>query len=239
MNLIHGDCLEELKNIPDKSIDLLICDLPYGCLGENRQKINNTGNLGRKCGTVFGVCLQWDYKVDLVELWAQINRLIKNDKTPILFFCNTRFGIDLLNSKPDWFRYDLVWNKSCGTNFLQANIRPMSSHEMIYVFSKKMPTYNRLAVDGKCPLSVININLKRDKLHPTAKPIELYKRLIEFYSNPGDTVLDPTAGSFNSGRACLELNRRYIGIEKDKTFFDRNTEDLITQPEHQTPHHTA
>jgi site-specific DNA-methyltransferase (adenine-specific) len=171
-------------------------------------------------------------------------------------FCNTKFGADLISSNPSWFRYDLVWNKNAGTNFLNANNRPMTAHEMIYVFSKKTSVYKRIDhfVEGKkefdckagavrggscygmktirrhnkqeegmrCPLSVLNFGRIHDKRHPTAKPIELLKWLIERYSNEGDIVLDPTAGSFNSGRAALELGRNYIGIEMNPDFFEKN-----------------
>ena len=248
---LNGDCIELMKTLPDKSVDLFLCDLPYGCLagggGEEKKKREKGINVTGGC--------QWDIKIDLDKFWIEVKRLCKNDKTPVLMFCNTLFGIDLINSNRDWFRYDLVWNKNCGTNFLNANKQPMKSHEMIYVFSKKGAFYNRIdhAVDGKeayctkarirhgkcygdgkydsvttkkdntrCPLSVINFPRHQDKRHPTCKSIALYKWLIERYSNEGDYVVDPTAGSFNSGRACNELNRNYIGMELDKDFYDTN-----------------
>ncbi len=232
---LNGDCLELMKTLLDKSVDLFMCDLPYGCL--------------------VGGC-SWDVKIDLVAFWEQVKRLCRNDNTPVLMFCNTKFGADLINSNPSWFRYDLVWNKNAGTNFLLANKRPMTSHEMIYVFSKKNTFYKRVdhVVEGKkgyeykncdarpgscygggvgrnnlkqedgmrCPLSVLNFGVKQDKRHPTAKPIILLKWLIERYSNEGETVLDPTAGSFNSGRAAVELGRDYIGMEMDSNFFEKN-----------------
>jgi site-specific DNA-methyltransferase (adenine-specific) len=250
---LNGDCLELMKTLPDKSVDLFVCDLPYGCLTQQKGAIP----LGRKKDGPCNSGCPWDIKIDLVAFWIQVKRLCKNDKTPVLMFCNTRFGIDLINSNPDWFRYDLVWNKNCGVNFLLANKQPMKSHEMIYVFSKKGCNYNRIdvKVEGKtgykrpknyirpgisgcirpiietsgdikdntrCVLSVINFPTYHSKLHPTCKSVDLYKWLIERYSNEGDMVLDPTAGSFNSGRACLELNRQYIGIEMDKNFYDNN-----------------
>jgi len=239
---INADCLEYMKTLPDKSIDLFVCDLPYGCIKSKDAKKT-----------------RWDNKIDLEQFWPQIKRLCKNDNTPVLMFCNTRFGIELINSNKDWFRYDLVWNKNYGTNFLDAGKKPMVCHEMIYVFGKKRPYYKRIDVlvegkeaylieahgvnediygkkgvhasqqsDGKrCVLSVITpfgnlCGRKISKRHPTAKPILLLKWLIERYSNEGDTVLDPTAGSFNSGRACLELNRNYIGIELDEDFYNKN-----------------
>lgn len=251
---LNGDCLELMKTLPDKSVDLFLCDLPYGCL------TGGGGNFKRKRAetnpdSYLSGC-PWDIKIDLVAFWEQVKRLCKNDNTPVLMFCNTKFGLDLITSNPSWFRYDLVWNKNRGINFLNANKIPMTSHEMIYVFSKKGTFYKRIDhfVEGKkgfenkgggvrggdcfgmntqmsvvqqedrmrCPLSVLNFNMKQDKRHPTTKPVELLKWLIERYSNEGDTVLDPTAGSFNSGRAALELGRNYIGMEMDKDFFEKN-----------------
>jgi site-specific DNA-methyltransferase (adenine-specific) len=237
-------------------VDLFLCDLPYGCLdgggGKEKKKRAEKGGNGI---VVSGGC-PWDVKIDLNKFWIEVKRLCKNDNTPVLMFCNTLFGIDLINSNREWFRYDLVWNKAFGTNFLLANKMPMKSHEMIYVFSKKSAFYNRIdqVVEGKeaykpvggyidkcktfgyglfrtkvskddntrCPLSVINFPRTTSKLHPTCKSIDLYKWLIERYSNEGDYVVDPTAGSFNSGRACIELNRNYIGIELDVDFYEKN-----------------
>jgi site-specific DNA-methyltransferase (adenine-specific) len=229
---LKGDCLELMKDLSNNSIDLFICDLPYGC-----------------------IACKWDVKIDLLEFWKQIKRLSRTDKTPVLMFCNTKFGVDLINSNPKWFRYDLVWSKNVGTNILLANKLPMKSHEMIYVFSKKGSNYNRIdeyVVNAKgyirpaytkkcsitmrnntmeetivkenirCPLSVISVGRNQDKKHPTAKPVELYDWLIKRYSNEGDTILDPTAGSFNSGRSALGLERNYIGMEMNEEFYDNN-----------------
>jgi len=249
INCLNGDCLELMSNLPDKSIDLFLCDLPYGCLTQARGAIP----LGRKQLSPNTVGCPWDIKIDLEKFWIQVKRLCKNDNTPVLMFCTTLFGIDLINSNRDWFRYDIVWNKNYGTNFLMANKRPMASHEMIYVFSKKGAFYKRIDVkvenkeayikpegiragncfgndtvrtggiqDKRCALSVINFSRSQSKLHPTCKSIELYKWLIERYSNEGDTILDPTAGSFNSGRASMELNRNYIGMEMNKDFYEKN-----------------
>ena len=202
---------------------------------------------------LLGGC-DWDIKIDLDKFWEQVERLMKNEHTPIIQFCNTRFGNDLINSKPKWFRYDLVWSKPNGVGFLCANKQPLRSHENIYIFAKKGANYNRIDIeiegakewkqkknrngsmygfelqkrsetggDGKrCVKSVIEANNSSRKKgqHPTAKPIDLYKWLIERYSKKGDMVLDPTFGSGNSGRACAELNRHYIGIEKDEKFFE-------------------
>lgn len=252
ISCMNGNCLELMKTLPNKSVDLFVCDLPYGCLTPSGSKVTKT----RKEGSTFAESgCAWDIKIDLVAFWVEVKRLCRNDKTPVLMFCNTRFGIDLITSNPDWFRYDIVWDKQTGTNFLLANKQPMKSHEMIYVFSKKGANYNRIdtTVEGKeaysrgarvrqslcygndlkelehkqednkrCALSVIHFPRYQSKLHPTCKSVDLYKWLIERYSNEGDNVLDPTAGSFNSGRACVELKRNYIGMELDNDFYEKN-----------------
>lgn len=264
--IFNGDCLEVMKGLTSKSIDCFICDLPYGCL--------TTGNPIRKRfiggvdtgtmleGQTIGGC-SWDIKIDLAEFWKQVKRLAKNEHTPVLMFCNTRFGAELISSNPDWFRYDLVWAKSNGVGFLSANKQPLRSHELIYVFSKKGAYYKRIDIEGnfsatssgkgnaggsvygkikqtndedrtgiRCVKSVIEISNKKGKgNHPTAKPCELYKWLLERYSKEGDTILDPTAGSFNSVKTAIELKRNAIGIEKDKIFFDKYNDTLKVKAE--------
>jgi len=252
LQLFNSDCLEQMKSIPDKSIDLIICDLPYGCLsrtsiGKNAEKKGCFSGNSEGCS--------WDVKLDLDAFWKQIKRIRKDDHTPCIHFCSTKFGVDLICSNPKEFRYDIVWCKSTAVGFLSANKKPMSSHEMIYVFANQGANYNRIDIEGSKPYDV-----KKDKItepkktskhygtkrtdsvntgtrcvksyvitddkrtrnsHPTAKPIDLYKWLIERYSNEGDTVLDPTFGSCNSGRVCKDLNRNYIGIEMNKEFYDK------------------
>jgi site-specific DNA-methyltransferase (adenine-specific) len=243
--LYLGDCLEKIKCVSDKSVDLIICDLPFGCL-------TGGGIITTPSNTYGGNGCSWDIKIDLVEFWKQIKRIRKNDHTPCLLFTTTRYGFDLYNSNPKEFRYDLVWDKQRGVSFLSANKMPMRSHEMIYVFSKLGANYNRIDIEGdfkntispnhkrsnisnvipkvkdipssnegkRCILSVINnVNKIGKGKHPTEKPLDLYKFLIERYSNKDDVVLDPTFGSGNSGIACKELERKYIGIEKDNNFF--------------------
>jgi DNA modification methylase len=250
--LIHGECIEQMKLLSDNSVDLFVCDLPYGQL--TTPKIGGQANT--KCSTER---CDWDIKIDLAAFWEQVERLSKSDHTPVLHFCNTKFGIELINSKPDWFRYDLVWNKERGVSFLLANKQPMRSHEMIYVFSKKGTFYNRIDIKGeykhyknprrpdgcagsivynrsgeyikhsrdtpadeRCALSIINIKKNATAgQHPTEKPVDLYKWLIERYSNKGDTVMDPTAGSFNSILAAVQLDRNGIGVEKSDEFYNR------------------
>lgn len=232
-----------MKSIPDKSVDLIICDLPYGCL--------TRGSNG--CA--------WDIKIDLEIFWKEVKRIRRNEHSATIHFCNTKFGYELIKSNEREFRYDLVWNKERGVSFLTVNKLPMRSHEMIYVFSKAGAKYNRIDIEGqfaswkshehksftntvveysginkanandgtrRCMLSVINMKKPNTLGHPTEKTEELYKFLIRRYSNAGDVVLDPTFGSANSGFACKELNRKYIGIEKDEKFFWKATNRLLT-----------
>lgn len=248
--LLHGDCLELMKTLPDKSVDLFLCDLPYGCLtggaGKEKAKRNE-----KQDGGVFGCA--WDIKLDLDAFWIQVERLMKNDHTPIIHFCSTKFGYDLIKSKESWFRYDLVWNKMRGVSFLQANKMPMRSHENIYVFAKKGATYYRKDITGdfpksiaknprktiqgevlpntlqdntgkRCVLSIVNSDgyaTRKKGQHPTQKPDDLYAWLIERYSKEGDTVLDPTAGSFASVFTAEKLNRKGIGIEMNDEFYQK------------------
>jgi len=255
--LLYGDCLEKMKGMADKSIDLIICDLPFGCLvgGGGKEKASRKLN-GE---SVIAGCA-WDVKIDLDVFWKEIKRIRKNEHTPCLMFCTTKYGYELIKSNEKEFRYDLVWNKSRGVSFLSANKMPMRSHEMIYVFSKTGAKYNRIDLIGdypayvgshssakiynlekpdlegykkvdngkRCIKSVININNECNKgQHPTKKPLDLYKFLIERYSDEGDTVLDPTFGSCNSGIASIELRRRYVGVEKDNVFFWKAVNKII------------
>jgi len=266
--LYLGDCLEVMKTLPNASVDCFVCDLPYGCLTSQTQKtrkmkriINgqDTGTIISQTGGNISGC-SWDIKIDLDKFWEQVKRLRKNKNTPILMFCNTKFGYDLIKSNESWFRYDLVWDKERGVSFLSANKMPMKSHEMIYVFSEEGSFYNRIDVKGeftswkskekennptntystgmpngwidngndgttRCITSVIRMKKKvGKKAHPTEKSVSLYKWLVERYCPPEGTILDPTAGSFNSGVASMELDRHYIGIEKDKGFYDKAVE---------------
>lgn len=273
MLLLRGDCLDLMKTLPDRSIDLFVCDLPYGCLTggagkeKTKRKAKNIGKtasekscFGGSPGGIMGC--DWDIPIDLTQFWVQVKRLCRDDHTPVLMFCTTKFGFDLYNSNPDWFRYDLVWNKMRGVSFLQANKAPMRSHEMVYVFAKKGATYYRTDTDDptkssrkknqtkllngdvynpqsnrrvplhegndtpagkRCVLSVIESysNIGKKGKHPTQKPDDLYEWLITRYSKEGDTILDPTAGSFASVFAAERLGRKGIGIEKDEGFYNK------------------
>lgn len=251
LTLHHGDCLELMKNLPDKSVDLFLCDLPYGCLSPKEMKFDRVGEwAGFPSKKTIKGCA-WDIPIDLAAFWVQVKRLCKDEHTPVLMFCSTKFGNELINSNPTWFRYDLVWNKMRGVSFLQANKSPMRSHEMIYVFAKKGAKYTRVDVEGepyfkkskghtneqygvqrvegnnkgtRCVLSVVDCFNKAGHIkatHPTQKPDDLYEWLITRYSKEGDTILDPTAGSFASCFTAQRLGRNAIGIEMDDGFFNK------------------
>ena len=254
--LLLGDCLEQMKSLPDKSVDCFICDLPYGQFTSPKLPSGDALRFAEtRCA--------WDVKLNLEQFWTQIKRLCKNDHTPVLMFCNTKFGFDLYNSNPTWFRYDLVWDKGRGVSFLSANKMPMKSHEMLYVFSKKGAFYRRIDIKGnytgwaanksdkewdttrtygtaknwiahendgttRCALSVINQTRggHNKNTHPTEKPMELYEFLLRRYVPDNGLVLDPTAGSFNSILVAKRLGYRAIGIEKDIGFFWKGVSKL-------------
>lgn len=250
LTLYHGDCLEVMKDISSNSVDLIICDLPYGCLEpkgrseESRKKYNRGNIVGANSGC------SWDIKIDLEAFWKEVRRIRKDDHTPTIHFCTTKFGYELIQSNPNEFRYDLVWEKQRGMGFLNSNKMPLRSHEMIYIFSKSGAFYKRVDISGnpyttaghsgsktyskppqkaeaktvntRCVLSVVNVDKScKEGNHPTEKPIDLYKWLIERYCPVGGTVLDPTFGSGNSVFTAYALGRNAIGIEKDEKFFKK------------------
>ncbi len=229
--IIHGDCLVEMQNIPDKSVDMVLCDLPYGVL--------NKGNIHAK----------WDSVIPFEPLWEQYNRIVK-DNGVIVLFAQGMFTAKLMVSNPRMWRYNLIYQKGDSvTNFLNARRMPLRNHEDICVFYKKLPTYNAQMVKssnphyrnnpskknscyGKCnervktisdeyfPKSIINIPREPSLLHPTQKPVALLEYLIKTYTNDGNLVLDNTCGSGSTLVACVNTNRHYIGIEKEKEYYD-------------------
>lgn len=183
----------------------------------------------------------------LSDLWVQYKRVIK-DNGCIALFCDGLFMAQLMLSEPNLWRYNLVWDKQRGCDFLNANVKPLKTHEEIAVFYKKRPIYNKQywystpykktkngslsnnygnrgvafteSQDGKrCPLSILSFPRDGDRLHPTQKPVALLEYLIKTYTNEGDTVLDNTMGSGSTGVACKLTGRSFIGIEKDRDYF--------------------
>ena len=226
MQLLHGDCLELMKDIPDGSIDMILCDPPYGTTSRN----------------------DWDNVIPIDPLWEQYNRIIK-DSGAIVLFSQLPFGVDLINGNRKNFRYEIIWDKKAPTGFLNANRMPLRVHENLLVFYKKLPGYNPQKTPGKpysfkgtsdtsnyadygaynnrnetgdrFPTSILeisNANRKR-RLHPTQKPVALLEYLIKTYTNPGEIVLDNCMGSGSTGVACVNCGRDFIGIEKDSDYF--------------------
>lgn len=234
LQLYHGDCLEVMKTIADKSIDLILCDLPYGCL--SGRAIGKTAE-SKKCFSGDSYGCNWDVKIDLDAFWKEVKRIRRSDSSPCIHFCSSKFGYDLIKSNEKEFRYDLVYAKTNAVGFLTANRKPIASHEMIYVFSKVGSFYNRVDINGvfptggRCVTSVINVLNKKCKGgHPTEKPMELYRFLIERYCPLGGTVLDPTAGSGNSVFTAYDINRSGIAIEKNNAFYDKMVKRLDNYP---------
>ena len=222
--LLHGDCLELMKDIPDGSVDMILADLPYG----------TTRN-------------KWDSVIDLEKLWKQYERLIK-DNGAIVLFAQTPFDKVLGASNLKLLRYEWIWLKEQGTGFLNAKKMPLKNHENILVFYKKLPTYNPQMRTGfkpyetkkghhgsnygddkgaitksngeRYPLSTVEIARDKNRVHPTQKPVALLEYLIKTYTNEGETVLDNTMGSGSTGVACVNTNRHFIGIELNENYFN-------------------
>jgi site-specific DNA-methyltransferase (adenine-specific) len=235
-NSYLGDCLDLMKLIPDKSIDMILCDLPYGTT---------------KCS--------WDSIIDLNLLWGEYERIIK-DNGPILLFAQTPFDKVLGCSNLKLLKYEWIWEKTQATGFYNAKKMPMKAHENILVFYKKLPKYypqktqghkpinsytkkpevqNKTEVYGKVKttvtgggetdryprsIQIFSSDKQKTKLdgtiHPTQKPLDLCEYLIKTYTDEGDVVLDNCSGSGTTGLAAKRLNRNYIMIEKDETYFN-------------------
>jgi len=232
IDLRFGDCLEMMKDIKDKSVDLVLSDLPYG----------TTNTVG-------------DSIIDLEQMWNQYDRVTKINSA-IVLFGSQPFTTKLICSNFSEFKYSLVWNKNVPTGMSSAKYRPMKYHEDILVFYKKVPTYNpvmkeRVGIGKACynydhycgksnhvtyekinkkydpnfvqPSTVLSFNVvpnRSGKLHPLQKPVELMEYLIKTYTNELNLVLDNAMGSGTTGVACKNLNRSFIGIEKDKKYFN-------------------
>jgi site-specific DNA-methyltransferase (adenine-specific) len=234
MQLIHGDCLEKMKDIPGKSIDMILCDLPYGTTS-----------------------CKWDVIIPFEPLWAQYKRIIK-DRGAIVLFGSEPFSSYLRMSNIKQYKYDWVWDKKFAASFVNAKRMPLKVHENILVFctsgvspvyypqmikrdmpikkggnkqSKAIPIAitqtsidfgnNKKVYEEKFPETVIEYNVREGRgLHPTQKPVALLEYLIKTYTLEGETVLDNCMGSGSTGVACLNTNRKFIGIEKDDKYFE-------------------
>lgn len=231
-----GDCLDVMADIPDKSIDMILCDPPYGT-----------------------TAIVWDKPIPFVPMWNHYERIIK-DNGAIVLFSGQPFTTDLIASNKSLFRYEIIWKKSQPQGFLNANKAPLRNHENICVFYKKLPTYNPIKskikredigrvrqvnamrskqyremdrttwieTGERYPTDVIEFSNWNGALfgktdnstdHPTQKPIDLLKYLIQTYTNPGDLVLDNCMGSGSTGVACVQLEREFIGIEINPEYF--------------------
>jgi site-specific DNA-methyltransferase (adenine-specific) len=254
ITLLFGDCLERMKEIPDDSVDLILCDLPYGTT---------------KC--------KWDTIIDINKLWEHYKRIIKEPSGVILLFGQQPFTSMLVSSNYDWFKYNIIWKKNKTTQFLLANYRPMKCTEDICVFSKGGAaaasrhkgnmTYNPQGLEpvnikkknskeriGKMlnqahhlgpnnklvsnseysqkftnyPTELIEFDIEYDTIHETQKPVKLIEYLIKTYSNEGETVLDNTMGSGTTGIGCINTNRKFIGIELNELYYKLSKHRIIT-----------
>ena len=178
IRLLHGDCLTLMKDISANSVDLIICDLPYGCLSVNTYK-DVIDKSGSDLGKTYGKGCAWDIKIDLKAFWIEAKRILRNEHSPVIHFCTTKFGFELYNSNPDWFRYDLVWAKHRGVSFLTANKMPMRSHEMIYIFSDKGAFYNRLDEDAPGKKACKKLSEVKNLPESTSNAFKAYSGILK------------------------------------------------------------
>ena len=224
-HIYHGDCLEIMADWPDNCVDLVLTDPPYGT-----------------------TACSWDVVIPLEPMWMHLKRLIKPNGA-IVMTASQPFTTILIASNMGMFRYEMIWDKMKGSDFLNANKKPLGSHENVVVFYEKQPTYNKQvwfsmpykktkngnlsdcygkreaalseSKDGeRCPVSIIKFTRDGDRLHPTQKPVALMEYLIKTYTDKGETVLDFAIGSGTTAVACKELGRNYIGIEKEQEYID-------------------
>lgn len=220
-----GDCLEIMKDIPDKSVDMILCDLPYGITG-----------------------CKWDSVIPLESLWIQYKRIIKKGGTIVLTAVNP-FAANLITTNYKWYRHEFVWQKSNHSNPLNAKHMPLRIHELVLIFSENPPKYypqglievNKITKQGikvsenirdavrekeyfqkysNYPKSIQYFKNQSNTVHSTQKPVKLFEWIIKTYSLEGDLVLDNCAGSGTTAIACLNTNRDYILIEKEQKYFD-------------------
>lgn len=227
IQLKQGDCLKLMKEIPDQSVDMILCDLPYGAT---------------RC--------KWDTVIPLEPLWAQYKRVIKTNGA-IVLFGSEPFASRLRLSNLEWYKYDWIWDKVKGTGFLNAKKQPMRNHENILVFYGKQCVYNPQKTFGHVrkqaykskrlqtevygeqksdtvydsteryprSIQVFSTDTQKSSLHPTQKPVTLLEYLIRTYTNEHETVLDSCMGSGSTGVACVNTSRNFIGMELDERYF--------------------
>lgn len=236
--IYNEDCLSGMAKLPSNSIDMILCDLPYG----------TTRN-------------QWDSIIPFAELWEQYERLIK-DNGAIMLTAQPPFDKTLASSNLKLFRYEWIWEKTNATGHLNANRMPLKAHENILVFYKELPTYNPQFTYGKpykavygthssnygkqkdnietvnngyrYPKDILYFSNETNNIHPTQKPVDLFEYLIKTYTNEGEIVLDNCMGSGTTAIACLNTSRHYIGFELDKDYYNKALERIknnVTQLE--------
>ena len=271
VELYCGDCLVEMDKIGDQSVDLILCDLPYGTT--DRKGIGDRGD---------NRVLSWDTIIPLDKLWEQYRRVLKPNGTVVLT-ADQPFTSQLVMSNMEWFKYEWIWMKKKTTGFLHANARPMKQTEDILVFSslgasggsvkanknmkynpqglveKKVKKKNSAKRLGKFlhqpehmgagnkllhdteyeqkytnyPSEILEFGLDKNAIHPTQKPVALMEYLIRTYTNEGEVVLDNCMGSGTTGVACVNIKRKFIGIEMDDEYFQLATkriDDILSNP---------
>lgn len=220
--LYHGDCLDLLPSLEDASVNMVLCDLPYGTT---------------HC--------DWDAVIPFPPLWEEYERIVKEDGA-IVLTASQPFTAEVVKSNPALFRYELIWRKNRPTGFLDANRKPLKIHESVLVFYKKQPTYNpqfgigrpyvkkpgtnpevyndceridSLNDGRRYPLSVIEADVEpRGNGHPTGKPVSLFEYLLRTFTNEGDLVLDNCLGGGTTAVACEENKRRWVGMELEEKY---------------------
>lgn len=222
MKLINDDCLKVLPTIPDKSINLILTDPPYGT-----------------------TACKWDSIIPFEPMWKELKRIIK-DNGCIALFGSEPFSSHLRLSNLNWFKYDWIWQKGQGTDFQLCKYKPLKNYELISIFGKKIiykpqglieinkikkpkkgsfklglekNTKKHIQKFKNYPTQIIHFKNERD-MHPTQKPTALLEYLIKTYTNENDTILDFTMGSGSTGVACKNINRKFIGVELDKKYFE-------------------
>ena len=228
--LMHGNCLDRMKEIPDSSISMILADPPY-------QMTQNS----------------WDCLIDVEQMWAELKRVIKPNGA-IVMTAMQPFTSVLVCSNLKMFKYQWVWQKEAGTGLLNAKKQPLRDHEDVCVFYTKQPTYNPQYTEGKpyvakkggetsnynpsgnvttvsdgkrYPKTVQKFNRDRNKIHPTQKPVALLEYLIRTYTNEGEAVLDFSHGSGSTGVAAVNTGRKYIGVEMDDHYFNISKERIL------------